>query len=525
MKKSLKGLLLALVAVSPAFASKTNNKTHLNTRICRDGVPAFTTFHEMQADKNDDRIGGNVEVTGFYGRSVNGSHLGKSFGADGTDSIRVMAGTPAGLATMRQNGQVLNDLLLHNVQGATNYLAGVLKFDPKQTVYGARLDYFQRFDKWLDGLFFALNVPFVHVRNDINMKVSCDAAGLNSTEGVKLQNLFSGKTITRTLDENAQDALCYGKMCGNTKTGLGDIEAQIGWRFLEGRKYHVGTNIAVVFPTSEKPNAKYLWGARTGECKWGLGLGADASAILWEEEDQNLKIIGCVQYKYLFDGDERRTLGLTELKYKDGTTVKLIKEPLLSPYYLVGTAGKTGLKPLANVSTLDLKVKARNQIDGIIAFAYNNAGFTIDVGYNLFWKQAEKFGTQKSVCDTVCPTACPTDCPTSCSGDWKDDTYAVANPTTGYAANAVFATDGTNSFAGTTDAGTTDGFISSTQLDYDGAATPSQFVHKVFAGVGYIEKSWEYPVMVGAGVAYDIPSSNRDAAEGYSFWAKAGIAF
>ena len=44
-------------------------------------------------------------------------------------------------------------------------------------------------------------------------------------------------------------------------------------------------------------------------------------------------------------------------------------------------------------------------------------------------------------------------------------------------------------------------------------------------GQNYVANEWEYPVMIGTGIAYEIPANNRDAAEGYSFWAKAGIAF
>ena len=46
-----------------------------------------------------------------------------------------------------------------------------MKFDPKQTVYGVRLDYVHRFDKWVDGLYAAFDVPFVHITNDLNMHV------------------------------------------------------------------------------------------------------------------------------------------------------------------------------------------------------------------------------------------------------------------------------------------------------------------------------------------------------------------
>jgi hypothetical protein len=498
MNKGLKGLLVALVAVGSAVASDSNNKTHLNTRICRDGVPAFTTFHEMKADKNTDRLGGNLEVTGFFGRSVNDEHLAKSFGANGTDSIFVQGDTNPNLIGTN-HPKVNSHLLLHFTGGAaTNSLAGQLKFAPKQTVYGVRLDYFHRLDKWFDGLFLWANVPFVHVENDLNLTVENDA----TEDSVKLIDLFTGKNIPRTDDpqnDNNHSALTNAKMCSNARCGFGDVEAQIGWRFMEGSKYHASINAAVVFPTAEKPKGEYLWAARTGECKWGIGAGTDASAVLWEDEDQNFKVLGCLQYKYLFDGDEMRTLGLKTLKFVNPSQADELQDPILSPYYLVGRKANKGLQPLANVSTMDVKVKPGSQIDGTFSFIYNNGGFTLDVGYNLFWKEAERVSLK-----------------TTCTG-WQENTFGVASRTYNAASD--------NFAAGNTLVGTAAGFLMNSDLDTDKAATPAQLVHKLFAGVGYVAKSWEYPVMVGAGVGYEFPSSNRDAAEGYSIWAKAGVAF
>ncbi|MBU1008191.1 hypothetical protein KKA53_03885 [Candidatus Dependentiae bacterium] len=528
-------LLVACAVVGSTFASEANNKTHLNpARICREGVAAYTTFHKMKSDKIEKGFRGSIEATGFYGRSVNGSHLGRSFGADGTRTIQVVgdSSNSQNLGTLRTKKQVLNDLLLHNYYVSAysaSTLAGTLCFDPKQTMYGVRLDYLQRFDKWLDGLFAALVIPFIHVKNSLNLKILNSVPGVDSDEGVKLIDLLVGKAVVRSsVDEvavNAQAALKYAKMCPDSKTGLGDITAQVGWRFMEGRKYHAGINAELIFPTGDKANARYLWGARTGEAKWGVGVGVDGSGLLWEEKDQNLQILAAIQYRYLFDGTEKRTIGLSELKYHDGSKINLVKDPLLSQYYLVGTASKAGLRPLANISTFDVTVKPGSQLDGTIALAYNNAGFTLDLGYNMFWKEAERVRCKSGgTCTRSCETSadpCDTECGTkeTCiPGDWKNDTYGIADWQ--YSSAAIFAADGTDTLADSTD-----GFISAYQFNYRAAETPSQLIHTVFTGIGYIKKFWGYPIMTGAGVAYHIPSSNRDSLEGYSFWAKAGFTF
>jgi len=523
MNKKLTALLFALGMVGTTFGS-ANNRTEMNVRISRDTIPAYTTFNEMICDKNNDRIGGFVEGTVFYGRSNNGAALGRNFGADGTNSIflrnerRATHASGGQLPSIDLNArrpQVWNDLLLHNVDNLNNTLTGSLKFDPKQTSFGVRLDYLQRLDKWVDGLYFHVILPIVNVKNDLNM-THTGLTGIGAltagTESVSLNTLLKGGTVTRlaanaAAGANNQSALTHGKMANNSETGLGDLELRVGWRFLQNDKYHAGLNGAVLFPTADDRDGEFLWEAVTGESKWALGLGLDGAATLWEEKDQNLKICGNLNYRYLFEGSERRTLPLNTLTYSsDATgagTFKTISNPILSPYYLVGdsaAAAATSLKPLANVSTLNIDVKPGSQIDGTVSLAYNNGCFCMDLGYNLFWKERESISLKQT---------------------WSNNKYGV--PAGNFRVdNNQF--DQTDSIAGTA-APETQAFIQSSHLDPTAAETPSQVVHKFFLGLGYYARTWDYPVMLGAGAAYELPSSNRDACEGYSLWGKLGIAF
>lgn len=541
MKKGLKGLLVALVAVGSVTASDSHNKTHLNVRIARDTTPAYTTFHEMKhVIRKDGGFGlggrGNLEITGFYGRSANGEHVARNFYPHCQEKINVKAALTSNdisLGNILTNSpSVHNHWLLHDL--TANNLSGDIRFDPKQTVYGARLDYFQRFDKWLEGLFVHVVIPFVHVDNDINMQVSNAKQHIETpadSNSVSLGDLFTGKDISRTVAGDKHAPLKYAKLCNNSKTGFGDVVAKVGWRFLEDERdmYHAAIFAGVVFPTGSKPNAEYLWGARTGQSKWGLLVGVDGSAALWEEGDQNLKIVASAEYRYLFCDHERRTLGLKELRFYDDVAniPETLIDPTFSQYYLVGKKGVAGLEPLANVSTLCVDVEPGSQFDGTLAFAYNNDNFVLDIGYNVFWKEAERLPEYKK--NLCCPTsdickssgACaPCD---GCPNIWTEDTYAVANA--GYASTAEFGDANTASFKTAVVGSGKRGYIKKIDLAAKNAESAAQLVHKVFVAIGYEERSWEYPVMIGAGVAYEIAANNRDALEGPSFWFKAGVAF
>lgn len=494
MKKGLKGFLVALVAFGSVSAAGSNNKTYFNTRIGRDHAAAYTTFHEL-VEKNTDRIGGHLQVTGFYAHSTNDKHLAKNFGADGTDSITVVAPTIAGgrytsnLQTQRTARQVASNLIWHN-STTPGTLLGTIKFSPKQTVYGARFDYVHRFDKWLvDGLYAAIDLPVVHVENDLNMKVENETG---DTDALSLTKVLKGEETAVT----NKTALKYSKMKNSSETALGDLKARIGWNFLESSKYHVGINVEGVFPTAEEGDEQFAYRARTGDSKFGLGGGLDASAVIWEEDDENLKLSGSVQYRYLFEGKEKRTLGLKSLKYYGSAQHSTVNDPLLSQHYQIGEVGQTGMEPLANKSTVDCDVQMGSQIDAIASVAYNNGGFTLDAGYNLFWKEAEKVSHRLG-------------------SDW-DSKYALVQADYD---PAVALAEGTTLNEAAAD------YLKRSDLNEEAAAKQSELVHKVFLAAGYTAKSWEYPVMVGVGVGYELPSNNRDAAEGYSVWVKAGVAF
>ena len=122
-----------------------------------------------------------------------------------------------------------------------------------------------------------------------------------------------------------------------------------------------------------------------------------------------------------------------------------------------------------------------------------NGSFTLELGYNMFWKQAEQVSL-KSTCST--------------SGIYSEAVEAFDTET-------EFNLDTANS-AWT---------IKKENMNTSACSTPSQITHKLFTGVGYITKTWDYPVMFGAGAAYEIPSSNISIPEGYSVWAKVGVGF
>jgi hypothetical protein len=210
-----------------------------------------------------------------------------------------------------------------------------------------------------------------------------------------------------------------------------------------------------------------------------------------------------MKYRYLLKGNENRTLGV---KYSDGSTYDW------GQYMLLGQATPAtsflatyrSLIPAANVTTLRVDVTPGSQFDGILGATYNCGGFSFDLGYNLYFREAEKVKLDQHL-------------PAS--------TYFVAarNLTTAIGtARAILNTDVDG--AGAAGGSTNVWYVDDAHLDLKAAETPSQFTNSIYGGLGFQFREWEVPAMVGIGGKYEFANDNS-ALEQWSVWGKMGVSF
>lgn len=484
MKRIIKGLLGTLVIFGVMHAGETaRNKTNITMRDQYNKVASHTTFHQLLNKKEKDFLGCYTQSTGFYGQTTNGSELGKAFGYNGTNQV-----------TVSSSGNAINERFIHYYGGASP-LVGTIIFDPKEIVYGENIDYVHRFDNLVGGLYAGIHLPLLYVAHDLNMKIEGETVhfldGDNITENFTIQDFFAGKYLIRDSDADTQQALTAAKINGrHSKTGLGDIELYLGYRFWDTKNSHFATNLGVVLPTSKKPSGEFLWEGRTGNCKLGIRGGLEGSTKLWEAKDQELVLHLNGDFTYLFGGSEKRTLGLT-------FTGANLSGKVLGHYYLAGQDGIAGMFPAANILTRDVDVDMGGKIDAIASFEYTNGRFTLDVGYNFFWKDDETVKVKS----------------------WTEDTYGIVDLT-----YRAFVSGSSVPFT-FTDKSENEEDLSSSKLDTSAAETPSVCSHTLFVSTGFIFSNWKYPVMIGSGFSYEVPTKKRTAAEGYKMWTKLGIMF
>jgi hypothetical protein len=505
----LVSMLGSMLMLSAAYAKGPSDKTFLMPRDVQTNIAErHTTWHGMKyADYSDKKhFGARFNVNGFYYASDNQKAIGNYFGFFDdltTQKVQNFIGVSADDVTM----PLLPASIIHNAaSGASENLrdeelhplSDKISLHPEQRVWGARLAYYQNLDAILKGLFFHVTAPIAYVRNNIGFK----SEGPNRTQGihaltgtaVTFLDYLQGKVV-QTANPNQQAALTAAqlKSGSDTATEVTDVRIELGYNFAQKKTHHVGLTAALSIPTGNTPKGQYLFEAVAGNGDhWEFGGVLDAHGT-WKVKDCfSIALHGALNYMYVFEGTETRTLGI---KSKNGAPVTY------GHYLLAGQAGQAALFPLANVLTRDVNVHVGSKVDALASLAFHCGNFIFDLGYNLFYKDTE----------------------TARVKSWTDDTYAIANTAFSTATVGGFdPTDATHAFNLGNATGETLA-IQTADLDSGPASSASQVSHKLFGGLGYIWQKWSVPVMLGLGGSYEF-AGRQGTLENWGVWAKFGVA-
>jgi hypothetical protein len=407
--------------------------------------------------------------------------MGKYFGiGNGKNSFKVdkvTGGSP----------DVINTYLIRE-QGTPDgsTLTGTISFNPKQEIYGVRLDYFQDVNTPFKKFFFKASLPVVHVQNDMGMKIP-DGTTLNT---FTLPQFFKG-TVTQT-GLNSQTPLTKAKIDGRRSiTGIADLNLALGYKLHQSPQHHLLFNAGVLIPTGTKKKGDYLFEPRSGNGgHTGFMVGIDGGVQLWAStsKEASVRVLGALDYRYLLEATEYRTPMLKESFFPATANASGGK---LNYYYAGNYLGKTSSLPAANVFTQGIKVKPGSQGEALIDLSFQCSGFVVDLGYNAFYKEKESVWLK----------------------NWVDDTFGIVPRDTN-----------------TSGASTREGFINTrgikaTDFDLESITNPSQFSHKLFGGIGYsFAMAQKYLATLGLGASYEFASDNA-AMEAAALWAKMGISF
>jgi hypothetical protein len=427
MNKTLQGLVLGLLTSSAVFGAQQNARTFIAHRdeLANRAMEWTTSNHLARkecktctTDKNGKSqcksvscAGATVTVTPFYEQSTNSADLAYRFGqaSDTTSEIKVYTGLPT-TDTFHKWLFGVNVQQSPNSDGVTagySPMSGVLKFAPRRQVYGAHLGWNQSLDSLVKGLSLNVRAPLVQVRNSMRAtaasSVASDIPAVDGASGKKITDYFAGNLSTSigTHSHVSQAALQSGIIDAafHTATGVGDVEARLDWDCCAWKKVSFGIGAGIQIPTGNKPSQKHMFEPIYG-ARGHVGAGMNGAMHIDAYANNNITVglDMLIDWKYFFKGTESRMMGVY-----DSTNKAMVVN---SQYRNVMRNTYSGVQPAANILVADHDVTPGHQIDGMVGLKMEWKNFTFDLGYNVYWHEAEKLALKS---------------------EWKNDTYAFAH--------------------------------------------------------------------------------------------------
>lgn len=477
--RSITFLALALTASTALLADgDASNKTFLSPRSPSVNMAhKYTTWADHVYGKRCDKTHTSFQLTGFFSESEKGKDLGNYFGIGNKSNSFTVEPT---------TGEIDTDFLIHDhvsANGAGDNSASTITLNPRQETWGVRLDFFQDFNFRFGKFFIAATLPIVHVQQ--NMRITEENAK-RGIANITPAEFFAGALPAASVDNN-QTALTKAKIGGShSETGVADIDLELGWKALEGKKCHIFVNLGFTIPTSNKADGEFLFESIYGNGDhFAFGGGIDAGVTLWCKDKNQIRLLVAGDYRFLFDNTQKRTVGVIE---NDGSQFPL------RHYHAAFRTGQAPLFPAANILTQDVRVEPGSQIDALAALSFNFCRLTFDAGYNLFWRDKESVKVKH----------------------WDDNVFFISDTTRNTAVNTFVSGGG---------AALIDLPINLKNLNVAAATTPSLLSHKIFGSLAYTGKIKDrYPCSFGVGGSYEFADTNADL-ENWSVWLKAIFSF
>lgn len=358
----------------------------------------------------------------------------------------------------------VSDLVADNFLLPTDF-SSVVTFNPKITNINVPIHFYAELGQWCATTAYCrIYAPITNTRWKLNASEAIVnqgsaalAAGVISPVAVPASSLYqsflaytSGGEITlpastptvsvQPLDNQRILASCNSE----TKTGLADLRAELGFYFLLDECYHLAVNVQAAAPTGNRCSDCLLFGPIVGNGHfWEIGGGINGHWTFWASEDDEQ------QWGLYVDGDVTHLCKQTEERSFDLAGKPLSRyifvEQMVGANSLltvggsnVGTQFGNVFAPLANVSKQKVDVSFDVQGDVIAKLVYTCHGFNWEIGYN-FWGRS---------CQNMEVACCGTDGFNSNGWALRGDAHVFGfDQVAGSAIDIAATADGTTAFS------------------------------------------------------------------------------
>ncbi len=384
------------------------------------------------------------------------------------------------------------------------------------------------FDRYLQGLYFALYAPMVWTKWDFKIDETVLSTGyqapfpalyMDEEEVTPPYSSFTQALAGNKTYGQMSRPLSFGKVCGpQSKGGIADLLLVLGYDIVSNEHGYAGFNVRVVAPTGNRPNSTYYFEPILGNGKhWGLGAGFSGRALLWEADGtQEISFVGSVNLTHLFSTKQTRSFDLCKNGF--GSRFILLKEFATDGSY-TGT-----LTPALNITSLSCNVAISVEFEFLAMFGYTHKGIEFDLGYNGWLRSHERISLNQCIPENKYGLKGIQDA-FSMFGQPSDLTQSEATLHGNLLSDQGIVVDQNSPV-----------FIKTSDLDVSSAASELVLTHKLFfyLGYGWQEKpdDWCIPFLgLGSSIEFEgindpcVKKPGRDTLSQWGFWINAGVTF
>lgn len=280
--------------------------------------------------------------------------------------------------------------------------------------------------------------------------------------------------------------------CAQEETGLDDVQGKLGYDFWLNEDGHATVYAVGTIPTGKRQTSDPLFEPLVGSKHGSFGLGLDGEYVLLAHPRKTLSLLGDIKYRYAFKACQRRSFDLcANGDWSRYLLVVMQDQPLDS-------------QPAINLLTMPVQVTPRSTIDLWLALHYQYHDFHVEVGYDFWWRQAEKLCTP---CDL-----------TSGYGIQSLSLCTLPN-TSAHNANISQGADGDN--ATVSDQQFT--AITSKDLNLASGSQPHSMSQKIYGALGYTFEQTRVSFVFGVASSYEFKAKN--ALDQWAVWGTLGLIF
>jgi len=369
-------LLLCMHMITPLLFASCDSSTDItifNAQNLSQSLSLETALQSFKVSYKGQGPGGGAknktwlytDWSIFYFQSFNGTNQAKAFFPD--DQASIIIG--------QNNDSDVSSSWIGVLSSPSDPFESIVSINPFRQVWGgtfkALVDFgalFPDLESALKNMWTSIYVPVTHVKHNLNLTEQL-LGGVGLTPGFQ--------TAIQALNSPEYQ---FGILAVNvlTATAPDDMQWRLGWNFHRAKNTFASLSFVLFIPLGKRNTARYLFEPTVGNGgHWGPGLSLVGSYAFWNTPRVRASLTAEMRWNYLMNGTERRTFDLTNGDW--------------SRFLLVASINNT-LDPIPGVNflTRDASVTPRNTLDFLLSLNYNREPFTMEVGYDLWWKQRER---------------------------------------------------------------------------------------------------------------------------------------